>query len=139
MASSSLVVPLALWNRLPTAPVTVVVYREGHVVTGLKDGHIWIYRCTVNDKGDLQLQHKVLCIGHKSTITALTIIEGSIDGCAGNNYILLSASEDGWPTKFILCTGFLNEITILNCATLEVVRIWAGHNDWVTCTPFYDS
>ncbi|CAG8449148.1 16598_t:CDS:10 [Acaulospora morrowiae] len=180
MTSSSLVVPLAFWNRLPTAPVTVAVYREGHVVTGLKDGNIWIYRCNVDDQADLQLRHKVLCIGHKSAITALSIIEGQVDGCAGNNYVLLSASEDGWiyagfrevmkwclldgrcmmstarafdgiirslkplaayaePTKFILCAGFLNEITILNCATLEIVRIWAGHNDWVTCTPFYDS
>ncbi|RHZ79438.1 hypothetical protein Glove_146g51 [Diversispora epigaea] len=173
MASSSLTVPLALWSHLPTAPATTLAYKEGHIVTGLKDGKIWIYRCTVNDLGDLQLQHKVLCIGHKSAITALIIIESQTDGCSGNNYVIISASEDGevmkWcllngrcimcvtrafdgiitsikplaayaePPKFLLCSGLSNEITILNCATLEIVRIWAGHNDWVTCTPFYDS
>lgn len=173
MASSSLVVPLVLWNRLPSSPVTTVVYKEGHVATGLKDGFIWIYRCIVDEQGVLQLQHKVLCIGHKSAITALTITEGQTDGCVGNNYVLISASEDGevmkWclldgrclvcipkafdgmirsikplatcaeTPKFLLCSGFADEITILNSSSLEIVRVWAGHNDWVACTPFYDS
>ncbi|GES77357.1 WD40 repeat-like protein [Rhizophagus clarus] len=173
MASSSLIVPLTFWVNLPTAPVTTVAYKEGHIVTGLEDGHIWIYRCTIDERGTPQLQHKILCFGHKSSITALAIIEGQTDGCAGNDYVLISASKDGdvnkWclldgrcltsisksfcgiikslkplaeysqPAKFLLCSGFSNEITILNCTTLELVRIWGGHNDWVTCTPFYDS
>ncbi|CAG8628332.1 9010_t:CDS:10 [Cetraspora pellucida] len=195
MASSSLVVPLVLWNRLPSSPVTTVVYKEGHVATGLKDGFIWIYRCIVDEQGALQvkinnhnyptlkehtriefaivLQHKVLCIGHKSAITALTITEGPTDGCVGNNYVLISASEDGevmkWCLldgrclvsmpkaldgmirsikplatcaeipKFLLCSGFSDEITILNCTSLEIIRVWTGHNDWAACTPFYDS
>ncbi|CAG8513662.1 17229_t:CDS:10, partial [Funneliformis caledonium] len=173
MASSSLIVPLVFWNKLPTAPVTTVAYKEGHIVTGLKDGHIWIYRCIISEQGTLQLQHKVLCVGHESPITALTIVKGQTDGCAENDHVVISASEDGdvikWclldgrclmsisrafdgiikslkplaeyaqPAKFLLCSGFLNEITILNCTSLEIVRIWAGHNDWVTCTPFYDS
>ncbi|RIA87577.1 WD40-repeat-containing domain protein [Glomus cerebriforme] len=173
MASSSLNVPLAFWANLPTAPVTTVAYKEGHIVTGLEDGHIWIYRCIFNEQGSPQLQHKILCVGHKSSITALTIIKGQTDGCAGNDYVLISASEDGevikWglldgrcltampkaldgtikslkplaeysqTAKFLLCSGFSGEITILNCTTLEIVRIWGGHNDWVTCTPFYDS
>ncbi|GET66980.1 WD40 repeat-like protein [Rhizophagus irregularis] len=173
MASSSLIVPLAFWVNLPTAPITTVAYKEGHIVTGLEDGHIWIYRCIIDEQGAPQLQHKILCLGHKSSITALTIIEGQTDGCAGNDYVLISASKDGdvnkWclldgrcltsiskafcgiikslkplaeysqPAKFLLCSGFSNEITILNCTTLELVRIWGGHNDWVACTPFYDS
>ncbi|CAG8613581.1 31784_t:CDS:10, partial [Racocetra persica] len=148
-----------LWNRLPSSPVTTVVYKEGHVATGLKDGFIWIYRCIVDEQGALQLQHKVLCIGHKSAITALTITEGPTDGCVGNNYVLISASEDGEVMKWCLLDGrclagtpkaldgmirsikplATYEITILNCASLEIVRIWAGHSDWVACTPFYDS
>ncbi|RIB08804.1 hypothetical protein C2G38_318243 [Gigaspora rosea] len=105
MASSSLVVPLVLWNRLPSSPVTTVVYKEGHVATGLKDGFIWIYRCIVDEQGVIQLQHKVLCIGHKSAITALTITEGHTDGCVGNNYVLISASEDGEVMKWCLLDG----------------------------------
>ena len=58
MASSSLIVPLAFWNKLPTAPVTTVAYKEGHTVTGLKDGHIWIYRCIINEQGTLQVNFK---------------------------------------------------------------------------------
>ncbi|CAG8601908.1 990_t:CDS:10, partial [Dentiscutata erythropus] len=119
------------------------------------------------------LNHKVLCIGHKSAITALTITEGQTDGCVGNNYVLISASEDGevmkWclldgrclmcipkafdgtirsikplatcaeTPKYLLCSGFSDEITILDYSSLEIVRVWAGHNDWVACTPFYDS
>ncbi|CAI2168335.1 5427_t:CDS:10 [Funneliformis geosporum] len=173
MASSSLIVPLVFWNKLPTAPVTTVAYKEGHIVTGLKDGHLWIYRCIIDEQGTLQLQHKVLCVGHESSITALTIVKGQTDGCAENDHVVISASEDGdvikWclldgrclmsihrafdgiikslkplaeyaqPAKFLLCSGFLNEIAILNCTSLETVRIWVGHNDWVTCTPFYDS
>jgi len=52
MESSSLIVPFAFWVNLPTAPVTTVVYKEGHIVTGLKDGHIWIYRCIIDEQGN---------------------------------------------------------------------------------------
>jgi hypothetical protein len=58
MASSSLIVPLAFWVNLPTAPVTTVAYKEGHIVTGLKDGHIWIYRCIINGQGTPQVNFK---------------------------------------------------------------------------------
>ncbi|CAG8543504.1 13127_t:CDS:10 [Ambispora leptoticha] len=174
MSSASLIVPLALWNHLPNVQVTTVAYKDGHVVTGLKNGHIWIYRCRVNgEKNELELEHKILCIGHKSAVAALTIVESQTDGSTGNDHVVISASQDGeiikWclvdgrcllscsrgfdgipkslkplagsaqPAKFLLCSGFSNEIIILDCLTLEVVRVWAGHNDWVTCTPFYDS
>ena len=59
MASSSLTVPLAFWVNLPTAPVTTVAYKEGHIVTGLEDGHIWIYRCIINGQGTPQVNFKL--------------------------------------------------------------------------------
>ncbi|KAI8979974.1 hypothetical protein BDB01DRAFT_837012 [Pilobolus umbonatus] len=40
--------------------------------------------------------------------------------------------------KHIFCCGQSNEITILNATTLEVVRVWGGHSNWVTCMDFYD-
>lgn len=55
MASSSLIVPLAFWVNLPTAPITTVAYKEGHIVTGLEDGHIWIYRCIIDEQGAPQV------------------------------------------------------------------------------------
>ncbi|CAG8592588.1 8778_t:CDS:10 [Ambispora gerdemannii] len=174
MSSASLIVPLALWSHLPNVQVTTVAYKDGHIVAGLKNGHIWIYRCQVNgEKSELELEHKILCIGHKSAVAALTIVESQTDGSVGNDHIVISASQDGeiikWclldgqcllscsrgfdgipkslkplagsaqPAKFLLCSGFSNEIIILDCVTLEVVRVWAGHDDWETCTPFYDS
>nr|CAG8446960.1 8682_t:CDS:10 [Entrophospora candida] len=171
--SSPFIVSLILWNQLPKASVTAIAYKDGHIVTGLKDGNIWIYRCIIDEKGSIQLQHKVLCVGHKTPIAALTILEDQIDGCAGNNHVLISASEDGdamkWclldgrcllsvsrvfdgilrnikpltkypqPSKYLLCYGFSNEILVLNSSSLEIIRVWAGHNDWVIITPFYDS
>ncbi|CAO3669477.1 unnamed protein product [Umbelopsis ramanniana] len=43
------------------------------------------------------------------------------------------------PHKFVFCCGFENEITIMDANTLKVVRVWGGHEDWVTCTMFHDS
>lgn len=40
--------------------------------------------------------------------------------------------------RHIFCCGQANEITILNATTLEVVRVWGGHSNWVTCMDFYD-
>ncbi|KAF8942231.1 WD repeat-containing protein 7 [Haplosporangium gracile] len=36
--------------------------------------------------------------------------------------------------KFILCAGLSNEACILDSTSLEVVRVWGGHQDWVYCT-----
>lgn len=58
MASSSLIVPLAFWVNLPTAPITTVAYKEGHIVTGLEDGHIWIFRCIIDGQGAPQVNFK---------------------------------------------------------------------------------
>ncbi|KAI8970454.1 hypothetical protein BDF20DRAFT_891371 [Mycotypha africana] len=41
--------------------------------------------------------------------------------------------------KHIFCCGQANEITILHATTLEVVRVWGGHSNWVTCMDFFDS
>ncbi|PHZ09781.1 WD40 repeat-like protein [Rhizopus microsporus ATCC 52813] len=38
----------------------------------------------------------------------------------------------------IFCCGQANEISILNSATLEVVRVWGGHSNWVTCVDLDD-
>ncbi|CAH1758916.1 4908_t:CDS:10 [Entrophospora sp. SA101] len=103
--SSPFIVSLILWNQLPKASVTAIAYKDGHIVTGLKDGNIWIYRCIIDEKGSIQLQHKVLCVGHKTPIAALTILEDQIDGCAGNNHVLISASEDGDAMKWCLLDG----------------------------------
>ncbi|GAN10288.1 conserved hypothetical protein [Mucor ambiguus] len=40
--------------------------------------------------------------------------------------------------RHIFCCGQANEITILNATTLEVVRVWGGHSNWVTCMDFHD-
>ncbi|KAI8333781.1 hypothetical protein EDC96DRAFT_17899 [Choanephora cucurbitarum] len=40
--------------------------------------------------------------------------------------------------KHIFCCGQANEITILNASNLEVVRVWGGHSNWVTCLDFFD-
>ncbi|KAF9912668.1 hypothetical protein EC991_009404 [Linnemannia zychae] len=36
--------------------------------------------------------------------------------------------------KFIICAGLSNEACILDSTSLEVVRVWGGHQDWVYCT-----
>ncbi|KAK3816194.1 MAG: hypothetical protein J3Q66DRAFT_194065 [Benniella sp.] len=47
----------------------------------------------------------------------------------------LSVGEkSGTGTKFILCAGTSNEACILDSTSLEVVRVWGGHLDWVSCT-----
>ncbi|KAG9297892.1 hypothetical protein G9A89_000055 [Geosiphon pyriformis] len=151
MSSASLVVPLALWNQIPNTQVTCAAFKVGHLVTGLKTGQIWIYRCRVKgERGEVELEPKVLCIGHKSTVAALTIIEGYTDGSAGNDYVIISASDDGEVMKWCLLdgrclvcvsrafNGFPRSLKPL-ASSGQVVRIWAGHNDWVACTPFYDS
>ncbi|KAI9314144.1 hypothetical protein BX666DRAFT_1970762 [Dichotomocladium elegans] len=83
--------------------------------------------------------------------------------------VLVSASEDGeiarWSTadgrclgvnptgfqgvpqnlkafsqgKYVVCSGQSNDIRILNSTTLEIVRVWGGHSNWVMCTDFYDT
>ncbi|KAI8080052.1 uncharacterized protein BX664DRAFT_286560 [Halteromyces radiatus] len=45
---------------------------------------------------------------------------------------------DTLSNHYIFCCGQSNEICILNTTTLEVVRVWGGHTNWVTCTSFYD-
>ncbi|CAG8508817.1 4509_t:CDS:10 [Paraglomus brasilianum] len=173
MSSSSLAVPIARWDHPPYSPVTCIAYKEAHIVTGLKNGCLWIYTWRIGERGNIELRHKIFCIGHSSPVTTLAIIENQTDGNAGNKYVVISASEDGeimkWslidgrclasiscvldgipmalncladytqPAKYILCSGFSNEIAILNVSNLEVVRVWGGHNDWAACTPFYDS
>ncbi|KAM3583828.1 hypothetical protein VKS41_003799 [Umbelopsis sp. WA50703] len=43
------------------------------------------------------------------------------------------------PHKYIFCCGLENEITIMDANTLKIVRVWGGHEDWVTCTMFHDN
>ncbi|KAI7885769.1 WD40 repeat-like protein [Lichtheimia hyalospora FSU 10163] len=47
---------------------------------------------------------------------------------------LFSQAKD----RYIFCSGQSNEINILNATTLEVVRVWGSHPNWVTCADFYD-
>ncbi|KAG0324681.1 hypothetical protein BGZ99_001567 [Dissophora globulifera] len=43
-------------------------------------------------------------------------------------------STSGTGPKFIVCAGTSSEACILDSTSLEVVRVWGGHLDWVYCT-----
>ncbi|KAF9112405.1 hypothetical protein BGX27_003447 [Mortierella sp. AM989] len=42
--------------------------------------------------------------------------------------------KSGSVPKFIVCAGTSNEACILDSTSLDVVRVWGGHQDWVCCT-----
>lgn len=41
-----------------------------------------------------------------------------------------------FSSQDIFCCGQANEISILDLTTLEVIRVWGGHSNWVTCMDF---
>ncbi|KAF9918541.1 hypothetical protein BX616_007984 [Lobosporangium transversale] len=48
--------------------------------------------------------------------------------------VISSLKKSGSGPNFIICAGTSNEACILDSTSLEVVRVWGGHLDWVYCT-----
>ncbi|KAI1297776.1 hypothetical protein EDD11_006982 [Mortierella claussenii] len=48
--------------------------------------------------------------------------------------VFWTVEKSGSGPKFIVCAGASNEACILDSTSLEVVRVWGGHLDWVYCT-----
>ncbi|KAF9434871.1 hypothetical protein BGZ76_007271 [Entomortierella beljakovae] len=55
-------------------------------------------------------------------------------GVPGYLGIFYTLEKSGSTPKFIVCAGTSNESCILDSTSLEVVRVWGGHQDWVCCT-----
>ncbi|KAG0049841.1 hypothetical protein BGZ83_005334 [Gryganskiella cystojenkinii] len=48
--------------------------------------------------------------------------------------VFTTMEKSGSGSKFIICAGMSLEACILDSTSLEVVRVWGGHLDWVYCT-----
>ncbi|KAI8602949.1 WD40-repeat-containing domain protein [Dissophora ornata] len=47
--------------------------------------------------------------------------------------VFSTVEKSGSGPKFIVCSGTSNEACILDSTSLEIVRVWGGHLDWVYC------
>ncbi|KAF9207213.1 hypothetical protein BGZ49_000937 [Haplosporangium sp. Z 27] len=47
--------------------------------------------------------------------------------------LFFTLDKSGPTPKFIVCAGTSNEACILDSTSLEIVRVWGGHQDWVVC------
>ncbi|KAG2228566.1 hypothetical protein INT48_008735 [Thamnidium elegans] len=164
--ASSVSLPLAVWHNFTNPNTTCLTSSYPNVYAGQKDGHIWVY--TVSDQTLLQhkfllVGHKTavvaLCVV-KTETDALSKSEDVLISASEDGEIIRWNASDGrcqavnpngfygiprllkvfseFSDKHIFCCGQANEITILNSTTLEVVRVWGGHSNWVTCMDFYD-
>ncbi|ORX52846.1 WD40 repeat-like protein [Hesseltinella vesiculosa] len=163
MASASLHLPLVAWHQyINHEKVTCLTFRYPFVYIGQSNGHIWVYTLT-----DTQFQAKFLFTGHTQSVTALCVLETKPHGQLELTLVSADASGEiaKWnvldgrcqlvnnilcnvPTQlkvfsqlsdeYIYCCGQCSEIYILSASTLEVVRVWGGHPNWVVCTSYFD-
>ncbi|KAF9358528.1 hypothetical protein BGX26_001535 [Mortierella sp. AD094] len=47
--------------------------------------------------------------------------------------LFFTVDKSGSTPKFIVCAGASNEACILDSTSLEIVRVWGGHQDWIVC------
>ncbi|KAL7324428.1 hypothetical protein PS15p_209621 [Mucor circinelloides] len=166
--ASSVSLPLVVWHNFSNPNTTCIATSYPNVYAGQKDGHIWVYTLSQQDPPTIQhkfllVGHKsaivALCVV-KTETDALLKTEDVLISASEDGEIARWNASDGRcqavnPTGFygiprllkvftqfsdrhIFCCGQANEITILNATTLEVVRVWGGHSNWVTCMDFYD-
>ncbi|OZJ06908.1 hypothetical protein BZG36_00016 [Bifiguratus adelaidae] len=55
-------------------------------------------------------------------------------GFIGSPRKLSLPSSKQYDHQYVLCSGRANEIAVLNSKSLEVLRIWGGHPDWIVVT-----
>ncbi|KAF9294081.1 hypothetical protein BGZ88_004483 [Linnemannia elongata] len=103
MASASLSIPIAFWSQsTPTATISATLACEGYVVAGLEEGLIWVFKATCGStdagppKDIVSLEPCTLLVGHNSRITALQSMQAEGDTKSTCEWILISASEDGY-------------------------------------------
>ncbi|CAO3613085.1 unnamed protein product [Mucor hiemalis] len=166
--ASSVSLPLVVWHNFTNPNTTCITSSYPNVYAGQKDGHIWVYTVSESNPSQLQhklllVGHKTavvaLCI-MKTETDALSKSEDVLISASEDGEITRWNASDGrcqavnprgfygiprllkvfaqFSDKHIFCCGQANEITILNAATLEVVRVWGGHSNWVTCMDFFD-
>ncbi|KAG9060821.1 WD repeat-containing protein 7 [Linnemannia hyalina] len=129
MASASLSIPIAFWSQsTPTATISTTFACEGYVVAGLEEGLIWVFKATCGPTD----------AGPPEDIVSLDV-EGAkglmeLANLTSPFWIGFARRETVSGPKFILCAGLSNEACILDSTSLEVVRVWGGHQDWVYCT-----
>ncbi|KAI8637841.1 hypothetical protein BD408DRAFT_374442 [Parasitella parasitica] len=166
--ASSVSLPLVVWHSFANPSATCITTSYPNVYAGQKDGHIWVYTLSEQDPPTIQHKfllagHKsaivALCLV-KTETGALLKTEDVLISASEDGEIARWNASDGrcqavnptgfygiprllkvftqFSDKHIFCCGQANEITILNATTLEVVRVWGGHSNWVTCMDFYD-
>ncbi|KAI7871474.1 hypothetical protein BDF14DRAFT_1761428 [Spinellus fusiger] len=166
--ASSVPLPLVVWHGFSNPDTTCLISSYPYVYEGQKDGTIWVYTLTQATPPMLKYKlllmgHKTsvvaLCILKTKTDTFSLrediLISASEDGEISRWSALdgrcLTTNTNGFfgvpnqlklfkfSEKYLFCCGQSNEISILNATTLEVVRVWGGHLNWVTCTEFHDT
>lgn len=96
---TSLSVPLAYWNANPNLPITSAICSEDShsLAFALSNGYIWLADFdTSTSYAAPKLVPKVLLVGHKAPVSALTLARIEIEYVPVRENILLSASEDGY-------------------------------------------
>ncbi|KAL0073472.1 WD40-repeat-containing domain protein [Phycomyces blakesleeanus] len=166
--ASSVSLPLVVWHGFSNPNTTCLISSYPNVYAGQKDGTILVYTFSKTNPSLLQhalvlIGHKTsvaaLCIV-KTETDAISdredvLISASEDGEVArwntSDGRCLTSNPNGFfgvpsqlkvfrqfSERYIFCCGQSNEICILNTTTLEVVRVWGSHPNWVTCTDFYD-
>ncbi|KAI9204248.1 uncharacterized protein BJ171DRAFT_506741 [Polychytrium aggregatum] len=163
--SSSLAVPLAIWNSIPNSLVTrALASDDGQtVLAALESGYLWLYTFHAIDSSNTpQLRPRIMLMGHRSAIAAMTLIRFEIDCVPTRENVAITASEDGeaamWdledgrclavntnafpgiPTalklsssgKVVFCGGCSNDITVLGTDTLEIIKTSNLYDNWTS-------
>ncbi|KAL1917014.1 uncharacterized protein VTP21DRAFT_5212 [Calcarisporiella thermophila] len=162
--ASSLILPLVLWSCPPSADVTCTYATSSYIVTGHSDGTLLIWSIQHSEHEEIQLLPKLLLVGHSAPVTCVVvtneedeeeraIVSGAADGeiarwslLDGRCLAVNSRGYSGKPLKlliyqafskeYLLISGLMSEICILDLISLETIRIWGGHKNWATVSPF---
>ncbi|KAG1156532.1 hypothetical protein G6F37_007520 [Rhizopus arrhizus] len=160
--ASSLSLPLVVWHGLSNPNITCITYSHSNIYTGQKDGHIWVYTfkdnfiqhklllvghkkavvalCVMQTESDCPSKVDILLsAAEDGEIIRWNALDGKCQAVNPNGFIGVPRALKVFSrisNHDIFCYGQANEITILNSTTLEVVRVWDGHSNWVTCMDF---
>ncbi|RKO93465.1 hypothetical protein BDK51DRAFT_29812, partial [Blyttiomyces helicus] len=173
IAMTSLIIPLSCWTSAPTGAVTLAVASDDGktLIIALAGGSLWLLetdpRGEPSRDSQFGLVHKALLVGHKASISAISLGKIEIEGFTANENIILTAAEDGevimWDIsdgrclqanasafdgvpqslemtssgKFVVCSGYSNRISILDASTLDTVKTLTPYDNWISSMSLY--
>ncbi|KAI9183803.1 hypothetical protein H9P43_002855 [Blastocladiella emersonii ATCC 22665] len=168
---TTFILPLVYWRPHPAEDDVTCLFSHAdsgvgidtgsdYVVAGTERGHLWVMRYSAAASPCLIPQ--VVLVGHREQVTCVAVQRQDADvGAAGEEHVLVSASEDGeiclWNLSdgqckqvnsdafpgvpraltssvcgnFLFLGGQASQLVVLDSQTLELIAHTSDLNDWI--------